>query len=131
MGEKTRWRSAAYLKFTSIVSIMRREGRSASGNSGRVDLLQMPKGVGIMGISAVGHGATQAATAAPKTPPTSAEGSPQVATAKKDVAVISEKAKDLAALKAGKSASEEANESMSAKAQEASESAAAQAASKT
>jgi hypothetical protein len=73
-----------------------------------------------MSISTVGqgNGVGQVRSKAPKNPPKSSEESPQVATAKKDLAVISERARDLAAREAGKAASEEASESISAKAQE-------------
>ncbi len=73
-----------------------------------------------MGVSPVGEGnaAAQAAT-------TSASAKklllpiPSTSGAKKDAVLISQKAKDLAATKAGKAFQEEASESMSAKLQEA------------
>ena len=76
-----------------------------------------------MAINPVGQGtaAISAATTVQKQSVKTAEGAPAVSTQNKDIAIISQKAKDLAALKAGKTASEEANESMSAKAQEASD----------
>ena len=81
-----------------------------------------------MGIT--GYAVTQAATYVKNRPRKSTGGSPRVATAERDFAVISKRARDLAALAAKKSASEESSELMAAKAQEVSESARAQEASK-
>ena len=76
-----------------------------------------------MGISAVGSGAaaTPVAKTTPKITPSSSEGSPQAASVKQDRAIISDKARELAAIKAGTTAQEEANESMAAKAREGTE----------
>lgn len=97
----------------------------AAGWSRRVYRLRLSKGVWNIGVNAVVHGsaATQVAASVSNKPELNSSSAP-VATptpptpVKKDVAIISEKAKDLAALKAGKGASEEANESMSAKIRE-------------
>jgi len=78
----------------------------------------LPKGIVFMGPITMGQGQTGAIASALSRPLIPSGGSAQPAAAKKDTAIISEKAKDLAALKAGKSASEETHESMSAKAME-------------
>jgi len=74
-----------------------------------------------MGINHVGQGSpvAQSAGASKKQAQKPVESPSPAPAAKKDTAIISEKAKDLAALKAGRAAAEEAQESMSAKEQEA------------
>jgi len=74
-----------------------------------------------MGINAVGQGsaAIQSATTTPTSTTASTQAASSASGSKKDTAVVSQKAKDLAALKAGKSMQEEASESMSAKLEEA------------
>ena len=68
-----------------------------------------------MHVSAAGNTSpvTQVATAAKQAPAAVAQAPP-----KKDTLVLSEKAKDLAAMKAGKAAAEEATESITAKLKE-------------
>lgn len=74
-----------------------------------------------MGVSPVSQGnvAAQAATTSASTS-SSAQAAPSTSGTKKDNAVISQKARDLAAAQTGKAFQEEASESMSAKLQEAS-----------
>lgn len=75
-----------------------------------------------MGINAVSQesAATQSAMTTPTSAQASTEAASSTSSSKKDTAVVSQKAKDLAALKAGKAFQEEASESMSAKLKEAS-----------
>jgi hypothetical protein len=76
-----------------------------------------------MGINAVGQtgATTSVAASAPRHAEKPSENASPAPAAKKDTATLSEKAKDLAALKAGKAFSEEAQESTSAKMKEAEE----------
>jgi hypothetical protein len=70
-----------------------------------------------MGIQPVGQG-SQATSVVATTQKQSHQPTPSAlpeVTVKKDAAIISERAKDLAALKAGKAAAEEAKESVAAK----------------
>jgi hypothetical protein len=73
-----------------------------------------------MGITPINSGSTSAQAAAAQTPDGKASAGDTSATSssKKDAVVISQQAKDLAALQAGKSAQEEMNESFAAKQQE-------------
>ncbi|MCL4511090.1 MAG: hypothetical protein M1470_08490 [Bacteroidetes bacterium] len=74
-----------------------------------------------MGINSIDQGsvATQVAATPSKGAQIPTQSTSSASGPKKDNAVISQKAKDLAALRAGKSFTEEANESFSVKEQEA------------
>jgi len=74
-----------------------------------------------MGINPVSQGiaASQTATTSPKSATRPIVAASQTSSSSKDTAVVSQKAKDLAAAKAGKAFAEESQESMSAKEQEA------------
>jgi hypothetical protein len=71
-----------------------------------------------MAISAVGQGQTWTVATATKQAPVSDSRSQQAAALKKDSAVISDAARELAVKAAGKQAAEEANESVAEKGRE-------------
>ena len=74
-----------------------------------------------MSINPINQGiaTTQTTLSPPASGKTSTKAASSASTSKSDTAIISQKAKDFAAFKAGKAMQEELNESMSAKLQEA------------